>query len=40
VNVAQGKVAEGRFNVTAGTGGTAFSAVSSGSKMSLTVAVY
>jgi hypothetical protein len=40
VNVAQGKVAEGRFNVTAGTGGTAFTAVSSGSKMSLTVAVY
>ena len=38
--MAQGKTAEGKFNVTAGTGGTGFTAISSGSKMSLTVAVY
>jgi len=39
-NVARGTGAEGRFNVTAGTSGTSFTAISSGTKMSLTIAIY
>lgn len=39
-NVAQGQNMEGRFLLTAGTSGTSFGAVSTGTKMSLTVAVY
>jgi hypothetical protein len=39
-NVAKGKNVEGRFLSTAGTSGTSFGAVSTGTKMSVTVAIY